>query len=360
MRIRNYLKLGTVLLLFTSPLLVAADRPAAENPAPVGQLTDASAVFAVINTNDAGAGSLRQAILQANATMGTDQIVFNIPGPGPHTIMPLSPLPALTDMAGVIIDGLSQPGSAAGLNPPSTANLQIIINGSLAGPAHGITIMSNGNTIRGLVINQFQQCGIYIVGAPEAATNLIYCNFIGTSQSGTVDLGNGTNMANLWAGVYICNQANGWTFQNIVDRNLISGNYAEGVAIIGPIQPGDVYNNTVSGNFVGTDITGSVDLGNDHDGVTLAEGTHDNVIIGNLISGNDYSGVGINGFNNVPYPVPPIQTFANIVTNNFIGTDITVTRPLPNSWHGVSIGMYGPSFWGCADRNTVRGNTIAY
>lgn len=360
MWMKNYLKLGMALLFFSSSLLLAADQPAAENPAPVGQLTDASAVFAVINTNDAGAGSLRQAILQANATMGTDQIVFNIPGVGPHTIMPLSPLPALTDMAGVIIDGLSQPGSAAGPNPPSTANLQIIINGSLAGPAHGFIIASNGNTIRGLVINQFQQCGIYIVGAPEAATNLIYCNFIGTSQSGAIDIGNGTNMASLWAGVYICNQANGWTFLNTVDRNLISGNYTEGVAIIGPIQPGDVYNNTVSGNYIGTDITGTMDLGNDHDGVTLAEGTHDNNITGNLISGNDYSGVGINGFNNIPYPVPPIQTYSNVVSTNIIGMDITVTKALPNSWHGVSIGMYGPSFWGCADRNVVGRNIIAH
>jgi len=96
MWMKNYLKLGMALLFFSSSLLLAADQPAAENPAPVGQLTDASAVFAVINTNDAGAGSLRQAILQANATMGTDQIVFNIPGVGPHTIMPLSPLPALS------------------------------------------------------------------------------------------------------------------------------------------------------------------------------------------------------------------------------------------------------------------------
>ena len=43
--------------------------------------------FTVTNTNDAGAGSLRQAILDANASAGADDIVFAIPGPGVHTIV---------------------------------------------------------------------------------------------------------------------------------------------------------------------------------------------------------------------------------------------------------------------------------
>ena len=47
----------------------------------------------VSNTNDAGTGSLRQAILNANARTGMDTIAFNIPGTGVHTIQPLSPAP---------------------------------------------------------------------------------------------------------------------------------------------------------------------------------------------------------------------------------------------------------------------------
>ena len=45
-----------------------------------------AATFTVTNTNDAGAGSLRQAILDANGDFTTDQIVFAIPGSGVHTI----------------------------------------------------------------------------------------------------------------------------------------------------------------------------------------------------------------------------------------------------------------------------------
>src|SRR6266404_604310 len=65
----------------------------------------AATTFFVFNTNDGGAGSLRQAILNANASPGVDTIKFNLP-PGGNTISPGSGLPAITDP--VIIDGYSQ------------------------------------------------------------------------------------------------------------------------------------------------------------------------------------------------------------------------------------------------------------
>lgn len=51
-----------------------------------------NSTFTVINTNNIGFGSLRQAILDANASPGLDDINFDIPGAGPHTINLLSPL----------------------------------------------------------------------------------------------------------------------------------------------------------------------------------------------------------------------------------------------------------------------------
>ena len=57
-------------------------------------------VFTVLNTDDVGAGSLRQAILDANTTPNggvPDEIHFNIPDPGVQTIQPTSPLPSITD-----------------------------------------------------------------------------------------------------------------------------------------------------------------------------------------------------------------------------------------------------------------------
>src|SRR5690242_20334285 len=70
------------------------------------QIAQAAATFTVININDSGSGSLRQAILDANNTVGVDTIQFNISGSGTRTITPLSALPTITES--VIIDGTTQ------------------------------------------------------------------------------------------------------------------------------------------------------------------------------------------------------------------------------------------------------------
>ena len=71
-----------------------------------------AATFAVTNVNDSGAGSLRQAILSANASANVlDTITFNIGGVGPFTITPLTDLPTVIDP--VVIDGYTQPGASA-------------------------------------------------------------------------------------------------------------------------------------------------------------------------------------------------------------------------------------------------------
>ena len=95
----------------------------------------------VVNTNDdiddgvcdANHCSLREAINAANATSGTAEIDFNIPGAGPHTIQPLSALPTITDP--VIIDGYTQPGASPNTNGPglgSNAVLKIELDGTSA------------------------------------------------------------------------------------------------------------------------------------------------------------------------------------------------------------------------------------
>ena len=64
--------------------------------------------YTVTNTNDSGSGSLRQAILNANASTGGVLINFDIPGTGVQTIAPLTTLPPLTES--VTIDGETEPG----------------------------------------------------------------------------------------------------------------------------------------------------------------------------------------------------------------------------------------------------------
>ncbi len=148
----------------------------------------AQAAFTVTNTNDAGAGSLRQAILDANANPGTDLIAFNIPGAGPHTIQPASNLPTITDP--VVIDGYTQPGAFPNTNPVGlglNTVLKIEIDGSFLGGIQptALEINIDNVTVRGLVINRFAFVGIrFLVPSPKIGNNIVEGNFIGTDVMG--------------------------------------------------------------------------------------------------------------------------------------------------------------------------------
>ncbi len=134
--------------------------------------------FAVTNTNDSGPGSLRQAILDANAGVTSfDTIRFNIPGTGVHTIAPLSGLPNMTDP--VIIDGTTQPGYAG--------TPVIELSGTNAGNTIALVVSGGGSTVRGLAINSYAGNGIAVTGG---IGNVIEGNFIGTDVTGTVARGN--------------------------------------------------------------------------------------------------------------------------------------------------------------------------
>ena len=88
-----------LVLLFAACNGIAEPEPQSQSPmrSPDIAASSSASSFVVTNTNDAGPGSLRQAILDANASPGTDVIGFNIPGAGPHTIQPItSTLPTST------------------------------------------------------------------------------------------------------------------------------------------------------------------------------------------------------------------------------------------------------------------------
>ena len=110
-----------------------------------------------------GNTTLRAAMMEANALVGTDTIAFNIPGAGPHTIQPLSALPSITDP--VIIDGYTQPGASPNTNGPGlglNTVLMIELDGSKLGPfaINGLNINAGSSTVRGLAINRFPRHGI--------------------------------------------------------------------------------------------------------------------------------------------------------------------------------------------------------
>jgi hypothetical protein len=112
----------------------------------------------VTNTNDTGAGSLRQAITNADFLTGPQTITFAIPGAGPHTISPATPLPSVT--AAATIDGTSQPGF------PGTSS--VVLDGSGAGAnADGLTLAADGGAVKGLQIQNFSRDGVRITSSND-------------------------------------------------------------------------------------------------------------------------------------------------------------------------------------------------
>src|SRR5947207_7225009 len=124
-------------------------------------LTKPQAFFTVINTNDAGAGSLRQAILDANNSPGADVINFQI-GQGTPTISLSSSLPEVTDP--VTIDGSTGGASRVELRGPN-----------LVGNQPCLVITAGSSVVRGLVINRF-----YGEIELDSSNNVIENCFIGT------------------------------------------------------------------------------------------------------------------------------------------------------------------------------------
>jgi parallel beta-helix repeat protein len=283
----------------------------------------------VTHTGDGGLGSLRWAITRANESSGPNAIMFDIPAAtdpgcvaasGVCTIQPTSALPVLNSH-GTLIDGYTQSG-ATPATATTPAALKIELDGTYAGTsACGLTLRSASNTIRGLVINRFGRYGINVYGSKTAA-NVIAGNYVGTDVSGSVDLGNAQHGVRFGLGTY-GNTVGGDT---PADRNVISGNDLAGIEI------SNARDNTVRGNYVGTNANGDASVGNGY-GIGITGGAQNNVVGGdtagerNVISGNvEDGGVFLSGS----------STTSNTISGNYIGLAADGTRGLANGY-GVHV-----------------------
>jgi CSLREA domain-containing protein len=278
--------------------------------------------------------SLREAITAANATAITDTIAFNIGGGGVQTITVSSGLPAIAQP--VVVDGATQPGFAG-------APL-IVLNGASVG-ASGLRITGGSATVRGLVIQEFGENGIEITGG---AGHVIQGNFIGTDVTGTQDRGNLLN------GVLVNGSPNNLIGgATVAQRNIISGNGSvaapdrNGVFLVGA----GATTNTVRGNYIGVDVSGSFALGNARSGVAVILGASNNIIRDNVVSANVESGVYIQFDNST----------GNIVRGNRIGTNASGTAALGNGYNGVTLdGAPGNLVGGVGEGmgNLISGNRV--
>jgi len=284
------------------------------------------AVFFVSSLADSGTGSLRQAILDANAHANTvadpiDTIRFSVAG----TISVASPLDALSDpTGGTVIDGRTTPGF--GSAPV------VVLRGPGAGSnVTGLTITTANNAVWGLQIDSFAT-GIDVKGA-GATGNVIAGNYIGTD--GTAALSNST-------GVLVESGAS----SNVIGgttgdaRNVISGN-GTGVGF----GPFNTQNNIVEGNYIGTNATGTAAVGNTTYGVYF-----------NFVSNNKVGGTAPGAANVISGNAAGVHldfgSSGEQIIGNLIGTQANGTGALGNTGNGVEIFL--------ASTTCVSGNTVAF
>jgi hypothetical protein len=314
--------------------------------------------FTVTSTANAGAGTFRQALLDANANPGDDDVEFAIAGcPGSPplcTIAPSSALPIVTGRVFIngYLNGMGTPNSnptTAGLNTVLGVEIDLTSNG-------GCLDFRGGGRLRGVVVNRSPTVAVCVQGSP--AFEIDGC-FVGTNATGTAALGNDT-------GILLISDDNLVGGSTPAARNLIAGN-TTGIQIgtgIAQAPPNTARNNLVTGNLIGTNAAGTAALPGQSTGIVVQmDGSsfsgHTTSIGGplpqlrNVISGQAQDGVLLSGGS----LLGPGQ---NVVLGNYIGTDVTGAVALPNG-NGVRITAFngGNTVGGAtaANGNLISGNT---
>ncbi len=334
-----------------------------------------------------GVCTLRAAIQEANATAnsgGPDFIEFDISGPTPHVIQPLSRLPSVADpvfikgdsepdYAGtpvVVVDGQFQFGS--GLTFDALSNQSLVQALSIINSNDGITLNGTdsvliynnyigvasdgsaaGNSGIGIRLRQGASSTIGVGGGTGnvisnnfigisinggASDNVIKGNLIGVDPLGNIDMGNNSS------GILAVNGAINITIggPSAGERNVISGNGGRGVFI----ENGDA---TIEGNYIGINEDGDAAIANDQDGIELRFSAGGSVAVtDNVVSGNTEHGI----------ELVNSGTQADITGNN-IGTNAAGDAVLGNTLNGIEVANTASATIGGtapgAD-NTVAGN----
>lgn len=258
----------------------------------------------IVNTNDAGQGSLRQFILNSNALdqSDADRAYFMIPVPADPLGRPADPnvvagravislesaLPAITGDA-TWLDGTTQTSLVGDTNPgllgiggvvgtddlelPQVSRPEIEL--AATGPiSNGLTIHGEGALVRGLAISGFTEANLLLEDAVRATVeeNVIGTGALGFSYPGAdYSPGNGIVLDS--------------AFNNQIQMNLIGFHGRSGLAI--SFSAG----NEVRANEIRAND--QLDRGI-YDGIDEYDGSFGNSTIGNLIVDNGATGVDAN------------------------------------------------------------------
>jgi|GEM_PF-4532910 len=289
-----------------------------------------AADYYVTTARDHGPGSLRQAMIDADANPDICTIYFALPKSdsayspvtGVWTIRPQTALPELNGER-TSISGSSQTVLIGDTNPLGP---EVEISGYNR-TMDGFVISGPNNTVSGLIINGFRTA--VIITSAKAIGNSVNACYIGTSYDGTYAIANES-------GFYVRNGARGTIIggPGAIYRNIISGNKYDGIVIYSP----GTDSTQIMANYIGTTATGTAALGNEMGGIYIFDGPKNTVIggltaeVGNVISGsntlgNIYMGNGIT----------LEDCNATSIYGNCIGTDATGRFPIGNASSGIGI-----------------------
>jgi parallel beta-helix repeat protein len=281
---------------------------------PAANASGTGATFVVANTNDSGIRSLRQAVIDANATPAeADTIAFAIPGAGPHTITLTSTLPVISDN-GIVIDGITQTGSQCrNLWNGDAHILQVNLRGSSTA-IDGLRLSGANQTIRGLAISRFTHG---ITSQASSSNAVIRCNFIGLRPDGTSD-------GNAQRGINVFGESVRIGGLNAGEGNVISSNT---VAVLTHNGSTDT---SIQGNFIGTDPTGmiarpnSTAINNFNGSATWRDITR------NLISGNTSGAILLETDDSISPSTDQVR-----IQRNIIGFNRTLSALMRNTADGI-------------------------
>lgn len=333
------------------PILLALVLCALVSAALMSPGTSEGAVLTVNSNADSDDGScdglpndctLREAM---NAANNSDTIRFDLPcgaNPANCVIKPITEFPHLDNNL-VTIDGYSQTGASPNtLDVGDNAVIKVEVNLSLMTDPVAFRLTGDDNRIKGLAIHHLVAGGVAIRADEGVFKASILGNFIGLQPTG----GGGGNSTSNSTAISLSGADNvriGTT--NVADRNVI-GNLSTGMALLLGADEADI-----TGNYIGTDPTGTLDRGMDQ-GINLRGssgtviGIPGNAAWRNVIVGND---VGIE--------IGDVSA-DNWVQGNFIGVTATGTQALPNT-QGVFVWSSGDgNYVGRAGGgNIISGNT---
>lgn len=301
------------------------------NPRRVGSRTDLGAYetnvddltqLVVTNTSDNGPGSLRQAILDANANPNHNLIRFALPGAcGSQGILLLTPLPDITTP--VTIDGYTQAGSAPNTINPGF-NALVCVGLTQAGTlTHALRAVDGGSlTVRGLWFGNFAAAGAVAVRFDAGSGHVLEgSQFAGILPNGSTI---NSNRVPVRIGAATNVRIGG---PDAAQRNWISGALAQGIAVTNAGIGAQI---VIQNNLIGTNSGADGALANGGSGITISNsGGID--ILGNLIAGNAGSGISISS-----------GSFGVTIRGNRIGGWLApsgglIAQSVPNGSHGIQV-----------------------